>query len=514
MKAVTLLAVVVAPLAIVLHGCTDLKESPLSAITPDNFYKNEAEVKSGLAAVYSSLGATVNAYYNLSQISTDENIVPIRGQDWKDNGRWLEIHRQTWGANSPSGLDDINGAWVDLFTGVARANVVLNALKGVTVPNQKVMEGELRTLRAFYYYLLMDMFGGVPIVTTSDVKPRARNTRAEVFKFVESELLAAREGLPPSWDAANQGRLTKGAADAILANMYVNAQVFTGTVTASGLQPGPARWQDAVTVADRILNSGVYTLAVGDSNAWRSNFTADNHQSLENIFVFKRMHQDGLGLNFLNRALHYSQMAPSPWNGFSTLAETYYAFDQADQRRKIFLVGPQINFDTGLPAKDRTGQPLVFTPVIANIESATEGEGARIYKWPIDPKHVGPDQGNDYPLFRLAEIYLIKAEAMNELGNTAAALDLVNTLRARVFFPPKPLIGPFTQDGFRTQLVNERLFELTAEAKRRQDLIRFGLYTTKPWAFRPLPSAAYRILMPIPQTQLQSNPMLAQNPGY
>ena len=484
-------------------ACTSLTETPTSSITPETFYSNETEVLGGLAGVYSQLRNTLWAYYNLSEISTDEMVVPTRGQDWYDNGRWLEIHRQLWGANTPAGLEDVNGAWVDAFTGVARSNVLLDALQKVSFADRPGIEAELRTLRAFYYYMLMDMFGGVPIVTTTEIVPRERKTRAEVFSFIETELKAARDGLPLTRPATEQGRLTKGSANAILANMYLNAEVFTGTVTAGGLQKGAAHWADAVATADLILNSGVYSLATD----WRSSFRSSNHTSPENILVVHHLNQTGLGLNFVMRLLHYNQFNPSPWNGFSTLADAYNAFDAADQRRQIFLVGPQVNVETNQPVNDRTGQRLIFTTTINDVTQATEGEGARIMKWPPDPNHLSENNGNDFAYFRLGEIYLIKAEAQFNLGNTAGALQLLNTLRARVFSPAKPLTT-VTPDI----ILQERLFELTAEAKRRQDLIRFGKYTLA-FAFKSL-REPYRILMPIPQTQIGANPLLTQNPGY
>src|ERR1041385_8318136 len=205
-------------------ACTSLTETPTSSITPETFYSNETEVLGGLAGVYSQLRNTLWAYYNLSEISTDEMVVPTRGQDWYDNGRWLEIHRQLWGANSPSGLEDVNGAWVDAFTGVARSNVLLEALQKVSFADRPGIEAELRTLRAFYYYMLMDMFGGVPIVTTTEIVPRERKSRAELFAFIETELKAARDVLPSTRPATDLGRFTKGSANAILANMYLNAE--------------------------------------------------------------------------------------------------------------------------------------------------------------------------------------------------------------------------------------------------------------------------------------------------
>ena len=503
-----------APILMAAPACTDLDEVPVSSITPENFFKNEGEVISALAGVYAQLRPTLWSYYNLSQVSSDENIVPTRGQDWYDNGVWLELDKHEWAANSPSGRDNINGAWVDIFTGVVRANFLLENMEGVTIANQEEVEGEIRFLRAFYYYQLMDLFGGVPLVTDTELKERPRNTRTEIFNFVESELKAIRADLPLASDRsdAEYGRVTRGAADALLANLYLNAGVFrkeTG-VSATAYNScsteqigGVSACQLAINHADSVLNSGEYSLATN----WRSNFTADNSSSPENIFVVNLLNVTGLGTNFLYRALHYNQLSPTPWNGFATIAEVYNAFDPDDERREVFLVGQQINFDSGEEVTDRAGNPLVFTVSIANERAAGEHEGARIAKWPSDPNHVNEEHGNDFAYFRLAEIYLIKAEAELELGNAAAALTLLNQLRARVFDPDEEL-GAVDRDV----ILRERLFELAGEAKRRQDLIRHGKYTMA-WSFKPA-SEAHKILMPIPQNQIDANPLLQQNPGY
>lgn len=508
---------------VTIQGCTDLTETPSSAITPENFYRNEAEVLGGLAAVYAQLRGTLDDYWYATEVSSDEIIVPTRGSDWFDNGTWLELKRQTWTATSPS-VGFMNGAWNVSFTGIARANVLLDALTRVTVPNQAAIVAELRTLRGFYYYLLMDMFGGVPIATTTEIKARPRATRDSLFQFIESELLDARTDLPVSWPATFHGRLTKGAADAILASMYLNAGVWmknTGVsatsyntclgVTVSG---GVDACQAAIDAADRIINSGQYSLAAN----WRSNFTADNGTSPENIMVVKFTNKPDVGLNFIMRALHYNQLSnASPWNGFATTAQTYNAFDADDDRRDMWLAGPQTNVETGVVVCERSPSPcgtagtvpLVFTTTINDITAATEGEGVRFYKYPADPNRPeGQLNGNDYAYFRYAEIYLIKAEALNEQATgSGAALTLVNTLRARVFAVAEPRA---TID--RAQLLQERLFELATEAKRRQDLIRHGVYTAA-WEYK-LAGAPHLILMPIPQSQLGANPLLVQNPGY
>ena len=507
-------------LLILAPACTDLTEVPQSGIAAENFYRNQDEVIGGLASVYAQLRTTNDEYYNTSEISTDELIVPTRGQDWYDNGKWLDLHGQAFTPNSPAGLDNINSAWVNMFQGVARANVVLNGMANTTFASKATVTAELRVLRAWYYFLLMDMFGGVPIATDPAVQARPQAARDSVFRFVESELKASKADLPTTWPSEMNGRITKGAVDAMLASLYLNAQVFTGTVSATGLAPGAARWQDALTEANLVINSGVYSLATNATAGcsttgcgWRSNFTADNNKSPEIIFAVKYLNQSGLGLNFLMRALHYNQYdSPAPWNGFSTLADTYAAFDSADQRKQIFLVGPQINLVTGAPAKDRQGNPLVFTPDIPNVTAATEGQGVRIDKWPVDPAHVQQDNGNDYAWFRLAEMYLIRAEAQNELGNTAAAITDLNLVRARVFSPPKPTTA-VTQAQVRDAILNERLFEFTWEGKRRQDLVRANKFTSGTW-YAKTHSDAWKVLFPIPQIQIETNPELKQNPGY
>jgi starch-binding outer membrane protein, SusD/RagB family len=458
--------------------------------------------------VYSQLNsaATGNYHYH-NVISSDEQVIPVRGQDWFDNGAHLEAQRHTWQANSPAGLGSINSAWTTAYTGVARANVLLEAVKDLPIANKARTVAEVRLLRAYFYYQLVDLFGGVPLVTDNEVKPRERATRAETFAFIEKELTEARADLPVSWPASDYGRVTKGAADAILASLYLNAEVWTGTVTAAGLQRGQAQWQKAIDAADRVI-AGPYRLATEQA----ANFRADNYTSPEMVFVSARRPEAGVSLNFISDRLHYNQFSPSPNNGRAVEPPTYAKFDTADKRFAVFLAGPQVHLVTGAAVNDRSGQRLNYTVDIPDITQATEGNGSRVYKWPFDPNRVTTNHGNDFPIFRLAELLLIKAEAANELGRTAEAMGLVNQVRARVFTPPKPLSTTLSQAAARQAIFDERLFELLDEAKRRADMIRAGTWLAAGW--NKTQDAAYRVLMPIPQTQLDANPLLVQNPGY
>jgi starch-binding outer membrane protein, SusD/RagB family len=514
-------------LLVPLQGCTNLDEKPPSLITPNNFFSSEGEVLAALAGVYAQLRTTApeGNIYDANEISTDEEVVPTRGQDWYDNGQWIDLHNLTWTPTSAATSAFFNGAWNNPYTGIARANLFLSAVQNTTFPNKASIVAEVRALRAFYYYILMDFFGGVPIVTDIVVAQHARNTRRQVFDFIEKELIAARDsGLPTTRSAGDHGRFTQGGADAILANMYMNAGVFTkdgaggGGINATGynsctgvlVNGGQDACQAAIAASDRLLNSGLYRLA----DSFPQNFRADNHLSPENLFVVKFLAADGLGLDLAMAILHYNQYAPlTPWNGFAIMAQTYNAFDSTDKRRRVVLIGRQRDVLTGALVNDRAGNPLIFTDTIHNIRQATEGEGGRIYKWPADPAHVAQNSGNDYAWFRLGEIYLIKAEVENELGNTALALQLLNSLRAR----RDPVAAPLLAVS-RAVILNERLFELLGEGKRRQDLIRFGGYTNRAddlsLAGGKQPAADYHVLMPVPQTQIDANPKLTQNPGY
>ena len=520
LTALAVLAVAL-PAAVVLPGCTDLDEETFGVITPDTFYSNEDEIVAGLAPVYAQLRSTLDNYHNLSQVTSDETVVPTRGSDWYDNGAWLALHRQTW---DPA-HGDFNNAWNNAYTGVARANGLLQILEEDPAGREGLI-AELRGLRAFYYYQLLDLFGNVPVVGDeageylADAEdPPATEPRQAVFDFVVSELQAVRDELPTRSQAAGWGRITRGAADAMLANLYLNAGVFsTDSPNATSYNScadvtigGQNACQLAAEAAQRVISAGDYALA----DDWKSIFAPDNAENVEHIFVIPYLPEIGLGLNFIHRALHYNQFTPSPWNGFATLAETYYAFDENDLRRDIFLAGEQFNVETGEPIDNRQGERLNYTPEIGDVTNAAEGEGVRIYKFPADPNHVAEHNGNDYPLFRLGEMYLIRAEALNELnGPNAESISLLNDLRARVFEPDQPLsLGDYgSRQALRDAILQERLFELTYEAKRRQDLIRHGRFT-QPWSFKNQ-SEPHRVLFPIPQPARDANPNLDQNPGY
>jgi hypothetical protein len=323
--------------------------------------------------------------------------------------------------------------------------------------------------------------------------------------------------------------MTKGAANAILGSLYLNAGVLDKDVTAGGAVSansyhscagitvvGPkTACQAAIDVTTAVINSGTYTLNAN----WFQNFSQTNKSSPENIFVVLHSTEKSIGGNWPHRTLHYNQLllGGGPWNGFATTAESFNQFTATDDRRGMWLFGQAYSFDTGLPVNDRTNKPLIFTATIANANSAGEGEGVRFNKFPPDPKVAdGNSEGNDFTFYRLAEMYLIRAEAENELGQTALALADLRIIHDR-HDAANPVTAA-TQAQIRDAILKERLLEMAAEGKRRTDLIRHGKFLSWTEAsangVSSTPRDAHLMLFPIPAPQIASNTQLTQNPGY
>jgi SusD family. len=269
----------------------------------------------------------------------------------------------------------------------------------------------------------------------------------------------------------------------------------------------------AIAAADAVINSGQYTLSAN----WADNFSPTNKSSTENIFVIVHtaVGTTAIGGSWPMRTLHYNQLNTgwgSPWNGYATTAETYNAFDAADDRRGMWLIGQQQSFETKQNVNDRAGNPLIFTALIADVTKAGEGVGVRFNKFsPIPSALTGNGQPNDFTFFRLAEMYLIKAEALLESGNAGAAQVEFNRIH-NLHDAANPAIVS------RASILNERTLEFAAEGKRRADMIRNGTFLS--WTEASAnghvdkSAEAFRLLYPISTNQLASNSLLKQNNGY
>ncbi|MGH7496099.1 MAG: RagB/SusD family nutrient uptake outer membrane protein [bacterium] len=499
----------VVSLLLAFLSCTNLDETPLSQVTPDNFYQTETELVSAVIPVYNTLlSYSWGDYSQLQEVTSDEIFVPERGGDWGDGGTWRELHEHTWRATHPT----VNGAWVSAYTGIARANSVLENLERSPSqsPLKPVFTAEVRVLRAFYYWWLADLYGGVPIVTAAIIDPKnppQPGTRQQVFDFIVSEINAALPNLEASFGGSNHGRVTRGAAQTLLATVYLNAQVYAGV----------PKWNECVAACEAVMNAGLYNLL--DSYSEFFNLANDGPSNAESIWVVGHKPEDVVGFVRFMATLHYRQFHDQePWNGFSVCADFYNKFDTSDVRYRHMLVGPQFILtgpNAGQPAFDRDGNRLNFTPD-SPIFGAGEGNGVRILKWHIDPDRSGGNSGNDFAIFRYSHILLTKAEALNELqGPNDESISLINEVRARCFEPDEPIApaAAWTKETLRNRILDERGFEFLWENFRRQDLIRTGRYL-EAWTLKQASDGPHRQLYPIPQIQLDANPNLRQNPGY
>ncbi|MEO0471323.1 MAG: RagB/SusD family nutrient uptake outer membrane protein, partial [Bacteroidota bacterium] len=445
------------------------------------------------------------------EVTTDAMIVPQRGQDWFDGGHWIRLHRHEYQPDDPI----INGAWNFLFGGVNTTNRLIFQFEELNAPGSEAFIAELRVLRAMFYMGLLDSYGNVPLVDRFDVPADfAPNnaTREEIYNFIENELTATVDLLTEDVSGATYARINKWTAHAILAKLYLNAEVYTGT----------PQWQKAADNAAAIVNSGNYRL----ESSFFTNFQTENSGSGENIFVIPYDQVFATGHNLVMRTLHYSSqntfnLTAQPWNGYCSLQEFYNSFEENDVRRGSFIVGPQLDAagqplgddgfeqaDPNDPTKpfDADGVQVNFTPEInEHFPNALRQAGARIGKYEF-ATGATQDLSNDVPIFRYADILLIQAEAMWRMNaGSAEALALVNEIRVRAG------VDPFADLTAET-LLAERGREMFAEAWRRQDLIRFGVYGDE-WEFKPA-SDETKEIFPIPRAQIDANPNLTQNPGY
>ncbi len=486
------------------QACTDLEEELFSEVTPEEFFQTDAEFASALGSAYSqlnSIGGNGNIF-SLQEVPSDEIVVPTRGQDWDDGGQWRDLHTHAYNFEN----DIINNGWAFCFGGISTCNRLIFQFNELGVEGADEFTAELRALRGLYYYWLLDLYGNVPIVTDFDVPADfspANNSRQEVFNFIETELTEALPLLTTDVGGAAYGRVNSYTAQMILAKMYLNAEVYTGT----------AQLDKALVAVDEIINSGEYSLAPD----YFDNFVVNNENSPEFIFAIPYDEVFLQGFNIPMMTLHYVSentynLTEQPWNGFASMQEFYDSYEDADVRKQNFIVGPQFDLsgarlvDPGAEEDDPDGPELTFTPEINELgPQAFRQAGARVGKWEFEVGST-PHLNNDLGVFRFSDVVLMKAEILFRQGQTGGeALGLVNQLRERAGVAPFTVL---TEDD----LLAERGREMFAEQTRRTDLIRFGRYN-EAWQFKPVSDPSVNVF-PIPRPQLDANPNLVQNPGY
>lgn len=524
-KNITKTAAVVTMVTLSLTSCyKDLDLTPKYGLNAESVYSVDTNYKHVLAKIYGGLILTGNkgpsgapdfgtgdegfssfirALWNLQELPTDEAVC-----GWTDPGI-PELNQMTWSSDNSF----VTSMYQRIYYEVALCNEFLRqasdenlatyGFNDSQVSTIKQYRNEVRFLRALSYFYQIDLYGTGPFVTEDDgvgsYLPK-QASRADLFKYVESELLAI-EGLITPARQNEYGRADRAAVDALLAKLYLNAEVYVGQ----------NRYSDCVTYCDKVINSG-YQLDTDYS--WL--FLADNQKSTEVIFPIL---SDGLytqtygGTTFIVHAAIGGSMPAAAfgvnggWSGLRItkgLVNCFGADSIADSRYMFYRPGQNLD--------------------IAELKTFTDGYGATKWKNIKRDGTKGSDNaGNfvdtDFPLIRLADVYLMYAEATvrGGNGNMGQAVSYVNALRERAFGNTS---GNVTAIDL-PLLINERGRELHWECCRRTDLIRNGLFTggTYLWPFKGgavdgVSVGGYLNLYPLPAADLAVNTNLVQNPGY
>ena len=509
----------------------DLNLQPVNANTSAVQYSTPEGYKEVLAKVYGSYslvsstgtgasdinvagitdpGTTdfLRAYWNMQELTTDEDVCA-----WND-GNLQAFHNLNW-VSSNVYVDALYARSLfqitvcnEFLRNATDAAIASHGITGKDAANIRNYRAETRFLRAYQYWVLMDLFGNPPFVTEADPIGKyipQQIKRADLFNYIESELKA----IDTSLVAPHQNeyaRVDEAADWALLARMYLNAEVYLGT--------GNGRYTDAITYASKVIGAG-YSLMPHYRNLFLSDNNLNNPEVILPIAYDATSSQNYGGTTFLICSAHGTDPTDNQaygipgggWLGNRSTQPLPTQFgDYSGNSDKRALFGP------GTLAVDDV---LTFT------------DGVDVYKFsnmasngttPYSPN--GVLCSTDFPLFRLGEMYLVYAEAVlrgGSGGDQATALSYVNLLRERGYENSN---GDLTTLGL-TDVLNERQRELYWEGFRRTDLIRFGEFTGStylwPWKGGVASGAAVDAhfnLYPIPAAEIISNPNLVQNPGY
>lgn len=471
-----------------LLGCDGLlEETPESFLAPENFYRTAADIDAALFAAYQPLVTGENAFGKNLWVTLDGGSDEAISNPVVPSAVVQAFGRMDYTADQGR----INSFWPELYRTITRANIVIERAPGVqaTADRKAQLVAEAKFLRAFSYFYLVRLFGDVPLVTSVEDAARedmARTPKEEVYKLILQDAQAAAQGLPAKWDAANVGRATQGAALTLLANVHLTRQ----------------EWQQAATNAKRVIDLGIYRLNPDYLKA----FSPAARNGPEDVFSLQTRDEPGAaGARWVDmyyprevgagRCGGWAWIVPNPWQVAS--------YAPGDYRREVTYETNFLNCTTNRVVTVDKPHVHKFRP--SNLVNITAGD-------------------TNIPIFRYAEVLLIYAEALNELGQSAEAVTYLNMVRERARnangtrrTEPAAYSGPTGRDAVREAIFQERRWELAHEAKRWFDLVRRGeayfmaqLRANDPQAV-PTP---HKMLLPIPQGELERNTALVQNPGY
>lgn len=547
----------IALLLLIISSCQKLDVPVKSQLTSDVYPTTLAQYNSVMGPIYTRFrGDYSTGFWQVQSHSTDESVNPAFGGNWFDGGRYMQMHLHTWDKDNAL----LNATYSYFSDMIGISNQILFILKDApdgTPKRQSV--AEIRTMRAYSFFQLMDLFGNVPLDTAYGSKELKSNSpRAEVFSFIESELKAVAPNLSAAAGSVTYGKPNRYMAYALLSKLYLNASVYTGI----------PRWNETIVACDSVIKAGGGNLYGFETrnNYLKMFYPTNGPNNKEFIFAIPFDASTSNGFMFyarydLNRNLGirylYSGSTPgtnvdpiinqttgnglvnSKPSGPRMTTPEYLAYfnDPNDIRNQQWLSGKQYWAD---------GNPIMIKTTKKGYDqfyTGSDGSATYIYQLDLSPTFtlrqnpstfdcgndeiawnmgtrnikfladytntISRNQNNDVPVFRYSDVILMKAEAILRGGtatNGQTALSLVNSLRAN-----RTTSAPLTTLTL-DDIYAERARELSWETWHRNDMIRFGKFEDAYGV--KTNTETYRRIFPIPQSAFNSNPKLVQNPGY
>lgn len=532
---------------LIMSSCVKLKSKSYTDVVAEDFAPTSDDLAALIGNCYSAWRSVYwtnggRVYWTIQEESGDAFVKACKAnQSFCEDVHTFMAHH-TWNANNDGAFLNV---WLAAYDGINNCNRILDQASANKIPldpdAKAKLISELRVLRASYYFVLCDIFGNVPIVDKYDVPEGflpQQSTRMEVYNFMVSEITESLPDLSDDKNAETYGRFNnKGAANALLAKIYLNAEVWSGT----------PKWNECIAACDAVINSGNYSLEPIQANC----FKIKNENSVESIFAIPF---GTANIGSRNMIELYSfpfetkftyDLQQGGWGGLVAIPQFINTFDPEDKRLTDgWLQGPlktsggdQIFVGRG----DSLGKPFNIVNTLPSITHSEDMHGFRSMKYEVqrggDPLQID----NDVPLFRYAHILMMKAECLMRLDMPGAG-ELVTEVRMRNFsdpakaavtdeqlletsiydygkrdtYPGSPYFGTTHETGEIKygRFLDELGWEFCGEAERRTDMIRFGVYNTKSRLSFAATGDTHTNIGPIPLSILNTNGNLQQNPGY
>lgn len=537
------------PVMVVTFSCTKLKDTCYDCILADNFTPSTSDVGALLSPAYlqwRELFNKWNSYFWAQEICADELVVPRRPGGWYDGGVYERMHEHNWSLDEAILVSN----WQRAYNGISACNRIIEQVEQDIIPigtGKAQAIAELRVLRTTFYYVLCDLFGNIPIITKFTVESGyipEQNTRKEVFDFIVKELKESLLDISDKADVSTYGRMNKWVAYTLLAKMYLNAKVYTGE----------EKYEECISYCDSVINGGKYIVEPNRKTVYATQNENNKETIWAIVFDHKFMAPYGGDWNAFD---HHMQSLPeefqamfkfknNPWSGLSAIPQFINSFDTLHDKRfteQWYRGGPFYDANGNVIKQSSKsidpslqGKPLMLYNYLkaAQSEENEHTMGYRLGKFEYAMDSY-PVLDNDFPFFRYSDILMMKAESLLRTGKASEAADLVNQVRGRNFTGGGALTGADLQGGSKYdygrrdvhkttheggadiqygRLLDELGYEFFEEARRRQDMVRFGVFHKKSWLSHDAHNNSNKNLYPIPTTILNTNGKLKQNPGY